>query len=154
VRSLQLRVGQPFEARKAREDSDNLWHERRLAVDLRGQLVDDQVELYFFVLKEVQVYERVEFQGLKQLQRDEVDALLGLHAGRQVTSIEAAAMRNVLIARYHRDGYAFCSITLEERDPDPGQSTGERPRKILTFRIDEGPKVTVGKVQFRGNASF
>ncbi|MEQ1631193.1 MAG: BamA/TamA family outer membrane protein, partial [Planctomycetota bacterium] len=67
---------------------------------------------------------------------------------------EAQAMRNILLAKYRRAGLAFCSIDLVERDPKAGESSGERPRKIVTFRIDEGPAVTVGSVQFRGNVSF
>ncbi len=154
VRSLLSRVGQPLEVRKVTADIGNLWQDQRLAVLAFARPDGDQVELVLIVEREVQYYERVEFRGLRQLQRTEVDALLGLYPDRQVTSTEAAAMRNILIARYHRDGFAFASIDFEERDPEVGETSGERVRKIVTFRIDEGPKVTVGNLEFRGNESF
>jgi outer membrane protein insertion porin family len=154
VRRMALRTGQKLEARFARLDSEDLWHERRLAVRIYGQLQDDKVDLYVVVSKEVQIYERVEFQGLKHLQRDEVDALLGLGPDRQVTSVEAQAMRNVLLARYQRDGYAFCSVKIEDREPEPAMTAGDKTLKTAVFRIDEGPRVSVRSVHFRGNVSF
>ena len=154
TRGLLLRAGQPFEARKAKADTENLWHERRLAIDIRGQLTGDQVEIYLLVLREVQVFERLEFQGLVHLERFDVDALLGLYVDRQVTSVESVAMRNVLVARYRRDGYAFASVTIDERDPLVGESSSDRLRMVAIFRIDEGPKVTIRRLSFRGNVSF
>jgi outer membrane protein assembly factor BamA len=154
VRGLSSRTGQPLELRKVTADIGDLWHARRLAVRAFARADGDQVTLFFIVEREVQVYERVEFQGLRHLERSEVDSLLGLYPDRQVTSVEAVAMRNILVARYRRDGYAFCSIALDEREPGKGESSGDRARKIVTFRIDEGPKVTVGEVNFRGNVSF
>src|SRR5262249_17868848 len=68
VRRMAMRTGQRFEARFARLDSEDLWQERRLAVDIYGQLQGDVVDVYVVVSKEVQIYERVEFQGLKHLQ--------------------------------------------------------------------------------------
>src|SRR5204863_2827784 len=104
-----------------------------------------------------------EFVGLNHLERFDVDSLLGLTADRQVTETEAEAMRKVLIARYHRDGYAFCSVTVDVRPvpdlpaaaapaaPGPRQT---RPDHYVRFVVDEGPKVTVGTVTFIGNATF
>jgi len=154
VRSLLSRVGQPLELRKLTTDVGNLWYDQRFAVIATGRADGDQVELVLIVAQELEYYERVEFQGLRQFQRTEIDALLGLYPDRQVTSTEALAMRNILIARYHRDGFAFVAIDPQERELAQGEGSGERPRKIVTFRIDEGPKVTVGTLSFRGNASF
>lgn len=154
LRGLGTRTGQPLEVRKISSDVSQLWYERRLAVRALARPHGEEVDLYLLVEREVQVYERVEFNGLRQFTRSEVEALLGLYADRQVTSTEAIAMRNVLIARYAREGFAFCHVDLDEREPLEGESSGDRPRKIVTFRIDEGPRVTVGEVRFRGNYSF
>ncbi|MEC7584089.1 MAG: BamA/TamA family outer membrane protein, partial [Planctomycetota bacterium] len=154
LRGLLTRAGQPLELRKVSTDIANLWYERRLAVRAFARPEGEQVDFFLIIENEVQVYERVEFQGLKEFTRSEVDSLLGLYPDRQVTNTEARAMSNVLIAHYRRAGFAFCSIELIERDPLEGESSGDRPRKIVTFRIDEGPEVTVGKVRFFGNQSF
>ena len=154
ARGLRSRVGQPLELRNVTADISSLWYERRIAVRAFVQPAGDEADLVLVVELEVQVYERVEFQGLEKFPRSEVDALLGLYPDRQVTSTEAKAMRNILLAKYRRAGLAFCDIALVEREPTLGESSGERPRKIVTFRIDEGPSVTVGQVSFRGNRSF
>jgi outer membrane protein insertion porin family len=154
LRGLRVQVGAPLELRAVTADIAGLWHERRIAVNVLAREAGEEVDVFLFVEREVQVYERIDFQGMKKFSRGEVNSLLGLVVDRQVTSTEALAMRNILIARYRREGHAFCSIDLKERDPDPGESTGSVRRKILTFRIDEGPKVTVDKVMFQGNVSF
>lgn len=153
-RGLRSRVGQPLELRNVTADINSLWHERRIAVRAFVQPAGDEADLVLVVELEVQVYERVEFLGLQKFARSEIDALLGLYPDRQVTSTEARAMRNILLAKYRRAGLAFCDVNLVERAPEAGESSGERARKIVTFRIDEGPEVTVGAVSFRGNRSY
>ena len=154
ARGLRSRIGQPLELRNVTADISSLWYERRIAVRAFVQPAGDDADLVLVVELEVQVYERVEFLGLEKFPRSEVDALLGLYPDRQVTSTEARAMRNILLAKYRRAGLAFCDIALVEREPKVGESSGERPRKIITFRIDEGEDVTIGTVSFRGNRSF
>ena len=153
-RGLRSRIGQPLELRNVTADITSLWHERRIAVRAFVQPAGDGVDLVLVVELEVQVYERVEFLGLAKFPRAEIDALLGLYPDRQVTSTEARAMRNILLAKYRRAGLAFCDVTLVERAPEVGESSGTRPRRLVTFRIDEGPEVTVGTVSFRGNGAF
>lgn len=160
VRSLQTRVGQPFEARKVSADCANLWNERRTVVQAFAEEVDGEIVVTFVVELEVEIYAGVEFVGLRALDRATVDSLLGLYSDRQVTRTEAEAMRKVLLARYRRDGYAFCSVAIEDR-PVPGAENAAAapgrpaaPQRTLRFVVDEGPMVTVGTVTFVGNASF
>ncbi|MCR9245368.1 MAG: BamA/TamA family outer membrane protein [bacterium] len=160
VRSLETRVGRPFEPRKVTTDCENLWHERRLVVAALAREVDDEVVLTFLIEREISVYERVEFRGSSSLQRATINALLGIDGDRQVTSNEAEAMRKVLLSRYRRDGFAFCHINLRDRpieglpagaaDTEGGQNAG----RVLEFRIDEGPKVTVRDILVYGNDAF
>ncbi len=154
ARGLRSRPGRPLELRNVTADIGSLWYERRLAVRAFARESGAEVDLVLIVELEVQVYERAEFVGLKKFPRAEVDALLGLYPDRQVTSTEAQAMRNILLARYRRAGMAFCSIDLVEREPEAQESSGRERRKVVAFRIDEGPEVTVGAVRFRGNLSF
>jgi hypothetical protein len=159
VRSLLTRVGQPFEARRVSTDCASLWSERRLVVRALAEEVEGEVAVTFIVDLEVEVYEGVEFVGLRHLDLATVNSLLGLYVDRQTTRTEAEAMRKVLIARYRRDGYAFCSVVIDEMplpDPLPGATAGRRSvlQRMLRFVVDEGPKVTVREISFRGNVSF
>ncbi len=158
TRSLLTRVGRPFEARNVSTDCESLWNDRRIVVRAYVQSVDADVVVRFVVDREIEVYEGVEFHGLLHLARVDVDSLLGLDPDRKVTRTEAEAMRKVLLTRYQREGYAFCSIELSERSvEDPPGAGGEakrRQRSTIHFRIDEGPKVTIGSISFLGNFSF
>ncbi|MCA8974989.1 MAG: BamA/TamA family outer membrane protein [Planctomycetes bacterium] len=156
VRNLESRVGQPFDARLVKTDCQSLWLERRLVVTAYAEEVDGEVDLTFVVEREISVYEGVEFRGLVSLERSMVDSLLGIHDGRQVTSNEAEAMRKVLLSRYHREGFAFCSIELRPVPievavaDDPATPVPNR----MQFVIDEGAKVTVRNAVVVGNESF
>jgi outer membrane protein insertion porin family len=161
VANLQTRTGQPFAARKVSADVNSLWTERRVLVQGLAAEVDGEIVVTFVIELEIEIYESVEFTGLGHLDRFTVDSLLGLTADRQVTRTEAESMRKVMLTRYRRDGYAFCSIELEDRPlqdasaaPGDAATVGRRPQQRLRFVIDEGPKVTIGKVSFTGNTSF
>ncbi|MBP8299834.1 MAG: BamA/TamA family outer membrane protein [Planctomycetes bacterium] len=164
VRSLETRVGRPFEPRQVSSDCANLWHERRLVVAAWVLEVEGEVVVRFIIEREVETYERVEFRGLVHFDRATVNNLLGLGTDRQITSTEAEAMRKVLLARYRRDGYAFAGIELQERVPDElddeksKDATGiprvEGAARRILFRVDEGPKVTIRNVLMMGNRSF
>lgn len=154
---LETRVGAAFEARKASADCLRLWSDRRLVVAAYAAEVDDGIAVAFQIELEVEVFAGVEFVGMDNLDRATADALLGLYPGRQVSRTEAEAMRKVLLARYQRDGYAFCSVGIEELplpDPVPGATRRSLLLRTLRFVVDEGPKVTVRDIVFRGNASF
>lgn len=164
LRSLETRAGRPFEARSVSSDCANLWHERRLVVAGFVQEAGAEVVVTFRIERRVETYAGVEFRGLEHFDRATVDSLLGLASARQVTSTEAEAMRKVLIARYRRDGYAFCGIELQERvadelrddasEPADRRGPADRASRRLRFQVDEGPKVTVRDVHVLGNASY
>lgn len=164
VRSLETHVGKPFEPRQISADCANLWSERRMVVAGYVQAVDDEVGVVFVVEREEYVYERVEFRGLVHFDRPTVDGLLGITSDRQVTSTEAEAMRKVLLARYHRDGYALCAIRLEDRIADDrlddksrlatAADAGAGVRRHVRFQVDEGDRVTVREIHVLGNRSF
>lgn len=157
VRGLETRVGQPFEPRKVSADCSTLWAERRLVVRAYAEEVDGEVLVTFQVDLQVARYEEVEFLGNNELDLDEIYALIGFYAGRRTTRTEAEAMRKLLLARYRREGFAFCDIRLEDLPAyDRGDATSdlERPKQRLRVVIEEGPKVTVREVDFVGNRSF
>ena len=170
VRSLETRVGQPFQQRNVSADCSNLWTERRLVVRAYAQEVDDEIVVTFKIDLEVEIYEDVEFVGLDHLSQDVINGLIGFYPGRRTTRTEAEAMRKLLLARYRRDGYAFCNIQLIDlpllADPAAGldgeatagvgvaNNVDVRARKILRVLIEEGPSVSVRNIDFIGNRSF
>ncbi|MEC9048640.1 MAG: BamA/TamA family outer membrane protein [Planctomycetota bacterium] len=157
IRGLEARVGQPFEPRKVSADCATLWSERRLVVRAYAEAVDGEVSLTYQIDLQVARYEEVEFVGNEELDLDEIYALVGFYAGRRTTRTEAEAMRKLLLARYRRDGFAFSEVLLEDLpalDLDDAGGDLAQPKQRLRVVIEEGPKVTVGEVDFVGNRSF
>ena len=160
LRGLAARVGQSFEPRMISQDCAELWRSRRVVVAGFVAPQGDGVAITYVVLLEQSVFVSLEYSGLDHLDRATVDALLGVNAGVQITRAEAEAMRKVLLARYRREGYAHAEVAIEElpgaaddQAPARPDVTG-RPPGRLRFRVDEGPKVTIGEVRFLGNRSF
>lgn len=160
VRGLAARVGQSFEPRMVSEDCAELWRNRRAIVAGFVAPEGDGVAVTYVVLLEQSVFVGLDYIGLDHLDRATIDALLGVHSGIQITRPEAEAMRKVLLARYRREGYAHAEVVIEELpgaadDDAPARpDAAGRPPGRLRFRVDEGPKVTIGSVRFLGNASF
>ncbi|MFK7738951.1 MAG: outer membrane protein assembly factor [Planctomycetota bacterium] len=162
VRALETRVGQAFAPRKVSADCATLWNERRLVVRAYAEEVDDEIVVTFQVDLEIEVYEEVFFPGIEHFDLQTVHALLGYYPGRRTTRTEAEAMKKLLLARYRRDGFAFCNIVLSDEvlpnqalPAGGGASSGDlSPRSALRIVVDEGPKVTVRDITFTGNRSF
>lgn len=160
LRGLGAAVGQPFEPRTVSEDCAELWRVRRIVVTGFAAPDGDGVALTYVVARETTVFAGVEYEGLDHLERATVDALLGVFPGARITRTEAEAMRKALLARYRRDGFAHAEVTIEEMAADAADDAPAQPDVAgrapgrLRFRIDEGPKVTVGEIRFSGNASF
>ncbi|MCK5942713.1 MAG: BamA/TamA family outer membrane protein [Planctomycetes bacterium] len=157
VRGLETRIGQPFEPRKVSADCASLWSERRLVVRAYAEEIDGEIVVTYQVDLQVERYESVEFVGYEHLDLETIYALIGYYSGRRTTRTEAEAMRKLLLARYRRDGYAFCNIQLVDMpavDDTPSTEDIGPPRLGLRILIEEGPKVTVREIDFVGNRSF
>ncbi|MGK0203664.1 MAG: outer membrane protein insertion porin family, partial [Planctomycetota bacterium] len=168
VRGLETRVGQPFAKRKLSADCQTLWADRRLVVRAYAEEVDGEVVVTFEVDLEIELYEEVVFVGLDHLNQEIINGLIGYYPGRRTTRTEAEAMRKLLLARYHRDGYAFCNIELLDMPAVPDASAASagdpnatgvakpdsKKRKTLRILIEEGPQVSVRNIDFLGNRSF
>ena len=172
VRGLETRSGQPFEPRKIAADCASLWTERRLVVRAYAEDVDGEVVVTFQVDLRVERYEDVEFVGNDELGLQEIYALIGFYPGRRTTRTEAEAMRKLLLARYRRDGFAFCEVRLVDLraygdvsgsdvsgsdvsgSDVSGSDVEAQAGKRLQVLIEEGPKITVGDIDFVGNRSF
>ncbi|MEM7204862.1 MAG: outer membrane protein assembly factor [Planctomycetota bacterium] len=144
ARYLTTRTGQPLRSAEVQEDMRNLW--RRPKVKVLAVWVEpegDGVRVVFEV-SEPRSYDRVVFQGLREFTDLEVRELLGIRVAHRLADVDALDHQRVLEARYRGEGYAFARVIIERDDET----------STLTFVIDEGPKVTVRRVRFRGNQSF
>ncbi len=141
---LKTQVGKPLRKANIEEDLTVLWNNLEIRARAEYVPVKDGVQVFLYVLEEAPHFDRVEIKGNKNMTRDEVRTLLGLSSQAVVSSITAERYRLILRERYKRDGFYFVHIKIK----------ADEEASVLTFFIDEGPKVSVESVKFRGNKSF
>ena len=143
-RQLKTKAGDALKGADVRDDIVALWERIKVRALVWVEDTDDGRVRLVFSVQEPMAYDRVEFRGVDHYDDGEVRSLLGMGVVQRVTDREAIQHKRMLMARYRRDGYYFVEIAID-KDNEEG---------LLTFVVDEGPKVTVRKVLFRGNASF
>ena len=142
---VRSRVGQLFDERVAAEDA------KRIA-ELAGveycyyntKTVDDRIQLIFVVV-ERNLVRSIGFFGNRRYKGSKLEKKLDLRIGDYLDPALAEAGRKVLNDFYLKNGYAFASVVLDE---------GKLSYGALVYRIDEGPRVRIDSVQFRGNNSI
>jgi outer membrane protein insertion porin family len=142
-RFLRSKEGGVLRAADIAFDHAELFRRLRVLSNSYTVQLDDGVRL-ILVIQESETFDRFEFRGLSKFSEREVRALLNLDARQRVNRLAAEQYAATLRERYRRRGHAFVQVRIVE-DPD---------RSTLTFEVDEGPEVTVGTLQFIGNASF
>jgi outer membrane protein insertion porin family len=126
------------------EDLVKIYVIHRIRAQVFVSDVDDKrIELYF-EMPPVLKYDRHAFKGMEHLTETEVRRITGLRASQRVHEDDAERVRLVIRERYRRDGFYFASV----------ETRADEVAKLLTFYVDEGPRVYIGKLRFRGNKSF
>ncbi len=105
----------------------------------------DGVVLYFIVA-ELPTLAKVEYKGLKKLDKDDFKGKVDLVDGQVYSAGAVEAARQKILNIYQDKGYLLAEVKVEESDEK------ETARKIITFQIDEGKKVLVRYITFDGNA--
>jgi outer membrane protein insertion porin family len=141
---IALRVGEPLSRRVVEEDLRNLWSTLRIPALVEVRDTEDGGVGVVYRIKESPVYARAEFKGLDHFTQAQVNTFLKLSGTIQITLWSARQQAQLLEELYRRDGYYHARVRLK---PDEASRT-------LLFLVDEGPRVTVRNVHFRGNRSF
>lgn len=140
---LNTKERQPLRRSTISEDIRNLWKLRQIRADV--SLVDDgDGVIVIFEIDEQRAFDRLRFRGLENMSERDVLSLLQLTPGQRVNAVAAEKYAFTIRDRYQREGYAFATVRIKQ----------DRLRSEITLFVDEGPKVTVSAVHFRGNHSF
>lgn len=144
LRNLKTKVGRKLNAAELEEDLQYLWSLLKLRTrKVTGRAVGtDRVALTFYLI-ESPVYDQVLFKGMEHLTETEARQIGNLQGGR-ISEDVAERMRRKLLARYRQDGYYFAHIEFRV----------DREARTLSLLVDEGERVSVRQVYFRGNAAY
>ncbi len=143
---IKTRSGRAADRNLIREDVRSLYGTKWfLSVEPRYRQTDEGLVLIFKVI-ERPIVQKVEYHGNKAFKTKNLAALTGLKRGSPFdvsTNREAAqAIEN----HYREKGWAFTTVELS--------SGGSRNDREVVFEINEGPKVAVTRVKFKGNEEF
>jgi outer membrane protein insertion porin family len=150
------RPGDPFNEEALRRDFHALWNTQYFE-DMRLEVEDSpdkpNQKIIIFYVTERPVIRRIEYKGNKSVTESDIldrfkDRKVGLSIESQFdpTRIKKAEVVLKELLAEHGRQFATVKPTFERV---PGTNAVK-----LTFNIDEGPKVKVGKIKITGNTAF
>ncbi len=150
------RPGDPFSEEAVRRDFRALWNTQYFD-DIRAEVEDSpnrpNAKIVVFHLVERPIIRRIEYKGNKSVSQSDIldrfkDRKVGLSVESQFDPTrvkKAEVVLKELLAEHGRQ-FATVKATFERVAGTSAVS--------LTFVIDEGPKVKIGKIIFKGNTAF
>jgi outer membrane protein insertion porin family len=104
-------------------------------------LVDGRIKLTYVVVEKTLV-RAIKFIGNKEFWSNTLKNKLDFKRGDYLNRFLVESGRDSLLKSYHKKGYPFVKIDIDPQDLAVG---------IVTYTIDEGPRVKVKDVEFVGN---
>jgi outer membrane protein insertion porin family len=158
--TLQARIftrpGDPYNEDTLRRDFQALWNTQFFEdVKLRVEDSPDKPggKIVTFVVVERPVIRRIRYEGIKSISESDIldrfkDKKVGLTVESQFDPTRIKKAEVVLKDLLAEHGRQFATVTPEY------ERIASSNAVILVFRINEGPKVKVGKIQFTGDKAF
>ncbi len=140
---LGTKKGGKLNPRIVREDLLLLWRRFKVRGQFKVKEVPGGVKV-LVVIYEFPTYKKVAFRGLVRFSEERVRNLLDLREGDSQTMMSANNLARTLEGLYKKDGYHWVKIRVQ---PDSEKDQ-------ILFIVDEGPRVRVRNIDFRGNEHF
>jgi len=113
--------------------------------------LDREVGDGVFLLLKLEEFPRLEsytFEGNKKIKEKDFQEELDLYPGQVVSPSHIMKTKQSVLDLYEKKGYLLASVEIDSLP-------SERPNRVkLNFKIDEGKKVKIKKIQFAGNENF
>ncbi|HKF42975.1 MAG TPA: outer membrane protein assembly factor BamA [Thermoanaerobaculia bacterium] len=149
---LGVKVGDPYDPDKIRENFQSLWDVGLLEnLSVEAERSPAGVTL-IITIEERPTLKEVEFTGNKKFSTTQIkdrlkEAKLEIHSGAPMSLREIAKVRSGIADYYVENGYR--SATVDFRIEDVSKT-----EKKLIFVIDEGDKIKIDDIKFEGNHIF
>lgn len=92
--------------------------------------------------------DRLVIEGNKKIKKDDVEKEVGFFRGQVVSPSQIAEAKKRLLQLYNEKGYTLAAIETSTYEAE------REGRAVLQFKIDEGKKVQIKRIQFFGNTVF
>ncbi len=149
---ILTRKGDPYDADGLRRDFMALWN-TNLLDDVKLTTEDGTKGIVVtFTVRERPLIRKIEYEGNKSITRSDIldrfkERKVGLSPESQFDPTKIKRAEQVLKDFLAEHGRQFAKVTHEVKEVPPSSVE-------LTFVIEEGPKVKVGKIEFDGNTVF
>jgi len=158
--TLQARIftrpGDPYNEETLRRDFQALWNTQFFEdVKLEVQDFPDKPngKIVIFIVKERPAIRRIRYEGIHSISESDIldrfkEKKVGLTVESPFDPTRIKKAEVVLKELLGEHGRQFATVTPQY------ERIASSNAVILVFKIDEGPKVKVGKIQFTGNHAF
>ena len=150
------RDGDPYNEDTLRRDFQALWNTQYFE-DVKLTVEDDPLKpngkIIIFTVTERPVIRRIKYEGAKSVSESDIldrfkEKKVGLTVESQFDPTRIKKAEVVLKDLLAEHGRQFATVTPQY------EKIASSNAIILVFKIDEGPKVKVGKIEFTGNHAF
>lgn len=150
VRGLvKTRENQPFSVSQAREDANELLRSRKFLAARVTPAIEDGAIVAVFEVREKPTISSVRFLGNSVFTDEQLSSelqKLGLIEGNPLDEYQANIGREEILRMYREEGYGQVQVDFD-RDL-------AREQQDILYKIDEGRRIRVRDVRFRGNDSI
>ncbi len=148
VRALSgLTVGSELTTRAMQQGIRSLWRTNLfedIAIDTRPAATG---VILVLLVEEAPVITRMEFEGLNELERSDLEEVLGLRPGDRAIPSRLNQSEYDVENLYRSRGFYLASVELRPARPDADSTA-------VTVAVEEGEKVAIKQIAFRGNQVF
>ncbi len=149
---ILTRKGDPYDPDALRRDFNALWNTHLLDDIKLTTEPGTKGIIVTFTVKERPLIRKINYVGLKSITQSELldrykEQKVGLSIESQFDPTRVKKAEEVIKDYLAERGRQFAKVTYEVKDVPPSSVE-------LTFNVEEGPKVKVGKIAFTGNKVF
>lgn len=116
-------------------------------------LIENKIDNGVYLLIKVKEYprlERVEYIGLDEVDEDDVTKKITLVKGQILTPDDIRRAINIIKLLHEEEGHFLAEIIPETIIEDTNKSN----KVVLKLNVNEGPRITISKINFTGNKAF
>ena len=149
------RAGDPYNEETLRRDFQALWN-TQFFEDVKLEVEDGEKpngKVIVFIVKERPVIRRIRYEGIHSVSESDIldrfkEKKVGLTVESQFDPTRIKKAEVVLKELLGEHGRQFATVTPQYENIASSNAV------ILVFKVNEGPKVKVGKILFTGNHAF
>ncbi len=143
---VKTRVGMAYDDQIVKADRDRMTASGRFSRVTATRKYTPKGVIVTFKVVERPTVTQVELVGLKKYKEEELRKDLPISEGDPLNQATIEAGKQVIINKYHSDGFHFIKVTVDEE--------ALNKKHVVLYRIVEGPRTIIKKVSFEGNHYF